>query len=230
MTDLPFAAGRAALLDALRAGGTAVVQAPPGTGKTTLAPQYVLEHVMETSPGRVIVTQPRRVAARGSAARIAALRGTELGGEVGYAVRGDRKTGTDTVIEMVTPGVLLRRLLADPDLDGVAAVVIDEIHERHLESDLVFAMLAQVRELRDGLTVVAMSATVEASRFATLLGGSGGPAPLVDVPSPIHPLDIRYADSATSMVNRDRRARHAVADLGGGHGSTGSGRHGELRG
>lgn len=213
MTDLPFAAGRAALLDALRAGGTAVVQAPPGTGKTTLAPQYVLEHVMETSPGRVIVTQPRRVAARGSAARIAALRGTELGGEVGYAVRGDRKTGTDTVIEMVTPGVLLRRLLADPDLDGVAAVVIDEIHERHLESDLVFAMLAQVRELRDGLTVVAMSATVEASRFATLLGGSGGPAPLVDVPSPIHPLDIRYADSATSMVNRDRRARHAVADL-----------------
>ncbi|WP_038545776.1 ATP-dependent RNA helicase [Corynebacterium glyciniphilum] len=221
MTDLPFAAGRTALLDALRTRGTAVVQAPPGTGKTTLAPQYVLEHVAETSPGRVsgrvsgrvIVTQPRRVAARGSAARIATLRGSVLGNEVGYTVRGDRKVTTDTVIEMVTPGVLLRRLLADPDLDGVAAVVIDEIHERHLESDLVFAMLAQVRELRDDLIVVAMSATVEASHFAALLGGVDGTAPLVDVPSPIHPLDIRYADSASSMTNRDRRSRRAVADM-----------------
>jgi ATP-dependent helicase HrpB len=213
VTDLPFAAGRDALLEALRVRGTAVVQAPPGTGKTTLAPQYVLDHVTATSPGRVVVTQPRRVAARGSAARVAALRGSALGEEVGYTVRGDRQAGSSTVIEMVTPGVLLRRLLADPDLDGVAAVVIDEIHERHLESDLVFAMLAQLRELRDDLTVVAMSATVEAARFAALLGGAAGPAPLVDVPSPIHPLDVRYADSASSMANRDRRSRRAVADL-----------------
>jgi ATP-dependent helicase HrpB len=217
VTDLPFAAGRDALLDALRTRGTAVVQAPPGTGKTTLAPQYVLDHVTATSPGRVpgrvVVTQPRRVAARGSAARIAALRGSVLGDEVGYTVRGDRKAGASTVIEMVTPGVLLRRLLADPDLDGVAAVVVDEIHERHLESDLVFAMLAQLRELRDDLTVVAMSATVEAARFAALLGGGAGPAPLVDVPSPIHPLDVRYAGSASSMSNRDRRSRRAVAEL-----------------
>ncbi|WP_420098726.1 ATP-dependent RNA helicase [Corynebacterium sp.] len=216
MTDLPFTAGRTALLDALRTRGTAVVQAPPGTGKTTLAPQYVLDHVRavgEDSPGRVVVTQPRRVAARGSAARIAALRGTPLGGEVGYTVRGERKVGADTAIEMVTPGVLLRRLLADPDLVGVAAVVIDEIHERHLESDLVFAMLAQLRELRDDLVVVAMSATVEASRFTALLGGADGPSPLVDVPSPIHPLEVRYADSASSMINRDRRSRTAVTDL-----------------
>ncbi len=213
MTDLPFAAGRTALLDALRTRGTAVVQAPPGTGKTTLAPQYVLEHVAATSGGRVVVTQPRRVAARGSAARVAALRGSALGDEVGYTVRGDRKAGPGILIEMVTPGVLLRRLLADPDLDGVAAVVIDEIHERHLESDLVFAMLAQVRELREDLVVVAMSATVEASRFAALLGGAAGPAPVVDVPSPVHPLEIRYADSASSMANRDRRSRRAVADL-----------------
>lgn len=228
MVDLPFAAGRGDLLAALRSRGAAVVQAPPGTGKTTLAPQYVLEFLRDaagdapdatgdaTAPGRVVVTQPRRVAARSAAARIADLRGTRLGDEVGYTVRGDRKAGPDTVIEMVTPGMLLRRLLADPDLPGVGAVVIDEVHERHLESDLVFGMLAQLRELRDDLVLVAMSATLDAARFADLLGGDGtgaGPVPLVDVPSPIHPLDIRWATAAESMVNRDRRHRSAVEDL-----------------
>lgn len=214
MVDLPFAAGRRDLADALASRGCAVIQAPPGTGKTTLAPQYVLDHLRDAgSAGRVIVTQPRRVAARSSASRIAELRGTRLGDEIGYTVRGDRKVSARTVIEMVTPGVLLRRLLADPDLDGVAAVVIDEIHERHLESDLVFGMLVQLRELRDDLVLVAMSATLDAARFATLLGGSEGPAPLVDVPSPIHPLEMHYASSAESMVNRDRRHRSAVEDL-----------------
>lgn len=214
MVDLPFAAGRRDLADALASRGCAVVQAPPGTGKTTLAPQYVLDHVRDAGlDGRVIVTQPRRVAARSSASRIAELRGTRLGDEIGYTVRGDRKVSAHTAVEMVTPGVLLRRLLNDPDLDGVAAVVIDEIHERHLESDLVFGMLAQLRELRDDLVLVAMSATLDAARFATLLGGEEGPAPLVDVPSPIHPLDIRYASSSESMVNRDRRNRSAVEDL-----------------
>lgn len=214
MVDLPFAAGRRALLDALASRGCAVVQAPPGTGKTTLAPQYVLEFLRDAGrTGRVVVTQPRRVAARSSASRIADLRGTRLGDEIGYTVRGDRKVSAHTAVEMVTPGVLLRRLLADPDLTGVDAVVIDEIHERHLESDLVFGMLAQLRELRDDLVLVAMSATLDAARFADLLGGDTDPAPLVDVPSPIHPLDIRYATSAESMVNRDRRNRSAVEDL-----------------
>lgn len=217
--DLPFAAGRDDLLTALRTRGAAVVQAPPGTGKTTLAPQYVLDHVQEQElAGRVIVTQPRRVAARSSAARIAELRGTDLGAEIGYTVRGDRKVSASTTIEMVTPGVLLRRLLTDPDLDGVCAVIIDEVHERHLESDLVFAMVTQLRELRDDLVVVAMSATLDAAHFADLLGGSDGdnstePAPLVDVPSPIHPLDIRYVTTAESMVNRDRRNRSAIEDI-----------------
>lgn len=205
--ELPFAAGRVALLDALRARGTAVVQAPPGTGKTTLAPQYVLEHVT----GRVVVTQPRRVAARASAARIAELRGGVPGDEVGYTVRGDRAVSDDTRIEMVTPGVLLRRLLADPDLPGVGAVVLDEVHERHLESDLVFGMLAQLRELREDLCVVAMSATLDGARFARLLDTPS--APVVDVPSPVHPLDIRYAAASRSMTNRDRRSRTAVTDI-----------------
>ncbi|WP_404827175.1 ATP-dependent RNA helicase [Corynebacterium provencense] len=218
MPELPFSAGRRPLMEALSTRGTAVVQAPPGTGKTTLAPQYVLEFLRDAGrTGRVIVTQPRRVAARSSAARIAALRGSKTGGEVGYTVRGDRKVSAGTLIEMVTPGVLLRRLLSDPDLDGVDAVVIDEIHERHLESDLVFGMLAQLRELRgdlgDDLVVVAMSATLDAAQFARLLGGADGPAPLVDVPSPVHPLEMHYATSRDSVTNRDRRDRSAVEDL-----------------
>lgn len=217
--ELPFTKGRAALLDALRTRGAAVVQAPPGTGKTTLAPQYVLDHVRNRTgepTGKVVVTQPRRVAARSAAARISALRGTRLGDETGYTVRGDRKVSAGTAIEMVTPGVLLRRLLADPDLTGVSAVVVDEVHERHLESDLVFGMLAQLRGLRSGpgeeLCVVAMSATLDAARFATLLGDEVGPAPLVDVPSPIHPLEIHYSSAESSMVNRDRRTGSAVED------------------
>ncbi|MEL4153709.1 DEAD/DEAH box helicase, partial [Corynebacterium bovis] len=228
--DLPFAAGRDRLLAALRSHGAAVVLAPPGTGKTTLAPQYIADLVGPDQ--RVVVTQPRRVAARAAAARVAELRGGAVGDEVGYTVRGESAVGPRTRIEMVTPGVLLRRLLRDPDLPGVGAVVIDEIHERHLESDLVFAMVAQLRELRDDLLVAAMSATVDGERFAALLtpaaaggGVAGGttyasadtatPAPAdaaaavpcVEVPSPIHPLTVRYAAAEDSVTARDRRAR-----------------------
>ncbi|RRQ14216.1 ATP-dependent RNA helicase [Corynebacterium bovis] len=241
--DLPFAAGRDRLLAALRSHGAAVVLAPPGTGKTTLTPQYIADLVGPDQ--RVVVTQPRRVAARAAAARVADLRGGTVGDEVGYTVRGESAVGPRTRIEMVTPGVLLRRLLRDPDLPGVGAVVIDEIHERHLESDLVFAMVAQLRELRDDLLVAAMSATVDGERFAALLtpaaaggrvaGGttdaSADPAtpapadaatpatatpapaaaaaavPCVEVPSPIHPLTVRYAAAEDSVTARDRRAR-----------------------
>ncbi|WP_284985624.1 ATP-dependent helicase HrpB [Arthrobacter sp. fls2-241-R2A-172] len=185
--------------------GTAVVQAPPGTGKTTLVPPLLSNLVSERHPGqpRVVVTQPRRVAARSAARRLASLDGSRLGGRVGYTVRGESKISNDTVVEFVTPGILLRRLLVDPGLDGVHAVVLDEVHERGLETDLLLGMLAEVRELRDDLSLVAMSATVDAPRFAALLGKSGldgaGPAPVVDCPSALHPLEVRWVPS------RDRR-------------------------
>lgn len=196
---LPFARALPALRDALATAGTAVVQAPPGTGKTTLVPPAVA--VADGVSGRVIVTQPRRVAARSAARRLAALTGTGPGGVVGYTVRGDSRVGRDTLVEFVTPGVLVRRLIGDPDLPGVGAVVLDEVHERDVESDLAFALLCEVRQLRDDLPVVAMSATVEAGRFARLLGGgtaaeepgAGSAAPVVDVPAESHPLEIRYA-------------------------------------
>lgn len=204
---LPFAAALPALREALSTGGAAVVQAPPGTGKTTLVPPAIV--LADGVRGRVVVTQPRRVAARSAARRLAALSGTRVGGIVGHTVRGDRTVGPDTLVEFVTPGVLVRRLLADPDLPGVGAVVLDEVHERDVESDLAFALLCEVRQLRDDLPVVAMSATVEAERFARLLGDGDGTdrgdastaAPVVDVPAVLHPLEVRYVPPPVARLD-----------------------------
>lgn len=212
---LAFAESLADLRHALALeSATAVVQAPPGTGKTTLVPPLVAELVSSGNPvgsghdaaagtARVIVTQPRRVAARSAARRLAQLTGTRLGDLVGYTVRGESRTSAATRIEFVTAGLLLRRLLADPGLEGTAAVVLDEVHERGLDTDLLLGLLADVHELRGDLRVVAMSATLDAPRFAELLGrysghGStghdgGAPAPVIDSPSVLQPLEVRYA-------------------------------------
>lgn len=176
--------GLAGIVAALRDTGAAVVQAPPGTGKTTLVPPAVAGHV----GGLVVVTQPRRIAARAAARRLAHLLGEPVGRTVGYSVRGDRQVGAGTRVEFVTTGVLLRRLQRDAGLPGVAAVVLDEVHERQLDSDLTLAMLVEVRaHLRPHLPLVAMSATVEAERTAALLGGAT-PAPVVRVPAALHPV------------------------------------------
>ncbi len=182
---LPFAAATADLRRAVAEHRAAVVEAPPGTGKTTLAPPIVSGAV----DGRVVVTQPRRVAARAAARRIAALTGTRLGELAGFTVRGERVLEPSARIEMVTPGVLLRRLLRDPGLDGVGAVILDEVHERGLDTDLLIGLLGEVRELRDDLAVVAMSATADAAGLAALLGD---PAPAVGVPGVLHQLTERY--------------------------------------
>jgi ATP-dependent helicase HrpB len=182
--DLPVGAGLAACTEAVRARGIAVLQAPPGTGKTTLVPPALAAVVT----GRVVVTQPRRIAARAAARRLAQLLGEPVGQSVGYAVRGERCSGPSTRIEVVTTGVLLRRLQRDPDLPGVGAVILDECHERHLDGDLALALLVDVRaNLRPGLPVVAMSATLEATRMAALLGDET-PAPVISVQGSLHPV------------------------------------------
>lgn len=187
--DLPFAAALADLCTAVRGRGTAVVQAPPGTGKTTLAPPAVAAEVAD----RVVVVQPRRIAARAAARRLAGLTGTSVGGFAGFTVRGERQVSARTRVEFCTPGILLRRVLADPDLPGTGAIVLDEVHERGLETDLLVGMLAEVRALRDDLVLIAMSATLDAGRFAALLGDErSGPAPVVDCPSALHALDLRW--------------------------------------
>ena len=170
--------------------GSVVIQAPPGTGKTTLIPP-VVAHFLASSgrTGRVVVTQPRRVAARAAARRIAALVGEEIGTHIGFTVRGDSRVSPSTLIEFVTPGILVSRFQRDPELSGVDAIILDEVHERHLDSDLAMALAADVRDsLREDLLLVAMSATVEAERTAHLLGGD-----VVDIPSPLHPLTYRWA-------------------------------------
>ena len=195
--SLSFAAALDEVAAALDAGTAAVISAPPGTGKTTLIPPLLASR----TPGRVIVTQPRRVAARAAARRLAQLDGSPLGTRVGFTVRGERSVGRDTRVEFVTAGVLLRRMLGDPGLDGVDAVVIDEVHERALETDLLIGLLGEIRELRDDLVVVAMSATLDATRIASVLGSADAPAPVVEHTVPAHPLTERWAPSPVPRLD-----------------------------
>ncbi|KIP53678.1 ATP-dependent helicase HrpB [Leucobacter komagatae] len=206
-SGLPVAAAREDLELAIR-GGAVIVTAPPGTGKTTYVPALVANVLADiaaardgapnsgATPALTLLSQPRRVAVRAAARRIAQLDGSELGGPVGFTVRGERNVGRGTVIEALTPGVLLRRLLTDPGLDGVGAVILDEIHERSVDGDLLLGMLAELRELRPELIVVAMSATLDAAATAELLA-----ATIVAVPSALHPLTVDYAPSAAARLD-----------------------------
>ncbi|ALV47417.1 ATP-dependent helicase [Arthrobacter alpinus] len=187
------------------AGSAAVVQAPPGTGKTTLVPPLVANILNPTGDAgrKVLVTQPRRVAVRSAARRLAMLDGSALGTKVGYIVRGESHSSPETIVEFLTPGILLRRLLRDPGLEGVSAVVLDEVHERGLDTDLLLGMLAEVQQLRGDLTLLAMSATLDAARFARLLSTDDGEndAPVIDCPSALFPLEVRWAPSAQPRMD-----------------------------
>ncbi|WP_154794163.1 ATP-dependent helicase HrpB [Occultella kanbiaonis] len=202
--DYPVVAGLPDVVAAARRRGIAVVQAPPGTGKTTLVPPALAAAV----PGRIVVTQPRRIAARAAARRLAGLLGEGLGQTVGYSVRGDRRVGPSTRIEFVTTGLLLRRLQADPDLPGVGAVILDEVHERQLDADLTLALCVDVRtNLREDLPVLAMSATVAAEHTAQALGRSdpAGPAPVITVPGILHPVTEHWKPPPTRVARTDER-------------------------
>ncbi|MEL4504668.1 ATP-dependent helicase HrpB [Luteococcus sp. H138] len=200
---LPVLAARDELEAALT-GGIAVLQAPPGTGKTTLLPPLVAG-LLAPEVGRVVVTQPRRIAARAAARRLASLTGARLGDQVGFSVRGEHRAGPETRVEFVTTGLLVRRLLTDPALDGVGAVILDEVHERSLDGDLAFAMVRELRELRPELVVVAMSATLDAARWAELLGDEGSPAPVVAIAADLRPLEVRWEPAPPGVQRLSER-------------------------
>ena len=152
---------------AVRERGLLLLAAPPGSGKTTRAP---LALAQADFGGEIVVLEPRRLAARAAAARVAQELGCEVGGFVGYQVRGDRRASRDTKLTFLTEGVLVRRLVQDPFLDGVAAVVLDEFHERHLEGDLALSMLREVREtVRPDLRLCVMSATLDLAPLRAFL-------------------------------------------------------------
>ncbi|MBV2357632.1 ATP-dependent helicase HrpB [Streptomyces sp. J2-1] len=187
---LPVRSALPALRDALAGDGTAVLVAPPGTGKTTLVP-LVLAGLVGGGPARrVVVAEPRRIAARAAARRMAWLLGEDPGVSVGHTVRGERVVGRHTRVEVVTTGVLLQRLQRDPELPGVDVVVLDECHERHLDADTAAAFLWDVRQtLRPELRLVAASATTDAEGWARLLGG----APVVEAAGTAFPVEVVWA-------------------------------------
>ncbi|KUM89788.1 ATP-dependent helicase HrpB [Streptomyces pseudovenezuelae] len=188
---LPVRSALPALGDALEGHGTAVLVAPPGTGKTTLVPLVLAGLLDSGAPARkVVVAEPRRIAARAAARRMAWLLGEQVGASVGYTVRGERVVGRHTRVEVVTTGVLLQRLQRDQELTGVDAVVLDECHERHLDADTTAAFLWDVRQtLRPELRLVAASATTDAQGWAQLLGD----APVVEAQGVSHPVEVVWA-------------------------------------
>ncbi|MFY1693590.1 ATP-dependent helicase HrpB [Plantactinospora sp. WMMB782] len=190
VAELPVRQVLPALVAALADRGAAVLVAPPGAGKTTLVPLALAEQV----EGRVVVAQPRRVAARAAARRMAQLRGERVGETVGYAVRGERRTSDRTRIEVVTTGLLVQRLQHDPELPGTGAVLLDEAHERQLDADLALAFGVEVRAaLRPELWLLAMSATAQAERLGALLGTAAEPAPVLRAEGRAYPVDVVWA-------------------------------------
>ena len=187
-SGLPIDEALAPLAVALREGRNAVVVAPPGAGKSTVVPLALLEEPWARGK-RIVMLEPRRLATRAVAERMAATLGERVGDTVGFRMRLETRVGKHTRIEVVTEGVFTRMLQSDPALDGVAAVLFDEYHERSLHADvgLAFALDAQ-RHLTPELRVLAMSATIDGARVATLLGG----APVVESRGRMFPVDMHY--------------------------------------
>ena len=205
--DLPVAGVLDDIVAASR-GGAVVVTAPPGSGKTMLVPTAVLDDLPRSQ--KVVLIQPRRLAARAVARRIAQLRGGNVGGEVGYQVRFDNRVGRDTRLAVVTTGILLRRMLDDVELADVGAVVLDEFHERTIEMDLVLGMLVQIRQsLRPDLRIVVMSATLAAEPVAKLLGDCR----VIHAEGRPFPVQVRYQRRGEQQPLEDLVAKHAAEAL-----------------
>ncbi|SFE61284.1 ATP-dependent helicase HrpB [Roseivivax sediminis] len=204
MPRLPIEDALPDLLSAVRRTGRAVLQAPPGAGKTTRVPLALLE--AGAFDGTLVMLEPRRLAARAAAERMAETLGEPVGKTVGYRIRGEAKVSAATRIEVVTEGILTRRLQSDPELTGVGAVIFDEIHERSLNADLGLALCLEIAgALREDLRLLAMSATLEAGPIADLMA-----APVVTSEGRSYPVETRWLDRP---LPKGTRLEDGTADL-----------------
>ncbi|MGB0799507.1 MAG: ATP-dependent helicase HrpB, partial [Planktomarina sp.] len=185
--DLPIDAVMPTVLDRLQTAGRVVLQAPPGAGKTTRTPLAIYKSGMVT--GKILMLEPRRLAARAAAERMAETLGETVGQTVGYRIRGEAKCGPTTQIEVLTEGILTRMIQSDPELPSVSVIIFDEFHERSLAADLGLALAWEVREtLRDDLKILVMSATLDAAPVAAMLDD----APIITSEGRTFPVDIRH--------------------------------------
>ena len=202
LPHLPITEKLTAVAAALETGNRAVLSAPPGAGKTTLVPLHLLDQPWRED-NRIILLEPRRLAARAAASRMAALLGETVGGTVGYRMRLDTRISARTRIEVVTEGVFVRMILDDPELQGVAAVLFDEFHERSLDADLGLALALDAQSaLRPDLRILVMSATLDVERIASLLSGP----PVIISQGRSFPVVVRHRDRPG-----DERIEDAVA-------------------
>ncbi|MDQ6435701.1 ATP-dependent helicase HrpB [Mesorhizobium sp. LHD-90] len=200
LPTLPVTEALPSLLAALDAGSSAVLVAPPGAGKTTLVPLALLDAKWR-GDGTILLLEPRRLAARAAARRMAQLLGEEPGGTVGYAMRMERKVSARTRIVVVTEGILARMILDDPELPGIAAILFDEFHERSLDGDFGLALALDVQgALRPDLRLLVMSATVDGARVARLLGDA---TPVIESAGRSFPVDIHYSERAPGAPIED---------------------------
>lgn len=203
-----------AVLDPLKSvlanGNTAVLAAPPGAGKTTVVPLALLDQAW-LGDGRVLVLEPRRIAARAAADRMAATLGQEAGGTVGYRTRLQSRIGPKTRIEVITEGVFTRMILDDPGLEGVGAVLFDEFHERSLDADLGLALARETQgALREDLRLLVMSATLDVAGVSRLLDG----APVIEAEGRAYPVDTRYLGRNPTERFEEAMTRACLTALG----------------
>ncbi|MCP3958687.1 MAG: ATP-dependent helicase HrpB [bacterium] len=207
MKPLPIDAVLPSITDALASASAVVLRAPTGAGKTTRVPPALVDAGIGDGK-RLVMLEPRRIAARAAARRIAVERGWHVGKEIGYQVRFDRRAGRETRILIVTEGILIGMLQRDPFLEDIGAVVFDEFHERNLQSDLALAMVRRVQaEAREDLKIAVMSATLEPRPIADYLGD----CPIVESRGRLHPVEILYLDRADDRRPDERRPEAVVA-------------------
>lgn len=222
LTSLPIDTLLAQIVSAVSSARSAVVVAPPGAGKTTrLPPAIVRAGLLPNEYPTAVMLQPRRVAARAAAARIAEEQGWMLGEEVGYQIRFDNRTSPRTRLRVVTEGILTRRIQADPFLEGVGCVILDEFHERSIHTDLALALLREIRAtVRPDLRIVVMSATMDPQPVADFLSDQAGESVIFKSEGRLHTVRIDYLDRASSAPVWEKTA-DAIHDLSGGASNTG---------